>query len=61
MITPIDIKGKTLGFIDSRIGGRKENQDSAGIKDTPLGYLVVVCDGMGGMRLELSNVFIGFP
>ena len=50
MVTPIDIKGKTLGFIDSRIGGRKENQDSAGIKDTPLGYLVVVCDGMGGMQ-----------
>lgn len=50
MVTPIDIKGKTLGFIDSRIGGRKENQDSAGIKDTHLGYLVVVCDGMGGMQ-----------
>ena len=50
MVTPIDIKGKTSGFIDSRIGGRKENQDSAGIKDTPLGYLVVVCDGMGGMQ-----------
>ena len=50
MVTPIDIKGKTLGFIDSRIGGRKENQDSAGIKETQLGYLVVVCDGMGGMQ-----------
>ena len=50
MVTPIDIKGNTLGFIDSRIGGRKENQDSAGIKDTQLGYLVVVCDGMGGMQ-----------
>ncbi len=50
MVTPIDIKGKTLGFIDSRIGGRKENQDSAGIKDTQLGYLIVVCDGMGGMQ-----------
>ena len=50
MVTPIDIKGQTLGFIDSRIGGRKENQDSAGIKDTQLGYLVVVCDGMGGMQ-----------
>lgn len=50
MVTPIDIKGKTLGFIDSRIGGRKENQDAAGIKDTQLGYLVVVCDGMGGMQ-----------
>ena len=50
MVIPIDIKGKTLGFIDSRIGGRKENQDSAGIKETQLGYLVVVCDGMGGMQ-----------
>lgn len=50
MVTPIEIKGNTLGFIDSRIGGRKENQDSAGIKDTKLGYLVVVCDGMGGMQ-----------
>lgn len=50
MVIPIDIKGKTLGFIDSRIGGRQENQDSAGIKETQLGYLVVVCDGMGGMQ-----------
>lgn len=50
MVTPIEIKGKTLGFIDSRIGGRKENQDSAGLKETNLGYLVVVCDGMGGMQ-----------
>ncbi len=50
MITPIDINGNTLGFIESRIGGRKENQDSAGIKDTKLGFLVVVCDGMGGMQ-----------
>lgn len=50
MVTPIEIKGKTLGFIDSRIGGRKENQDSAGLKETKLGYLVVVCDGMGGMK-----------
>ena len=50
MVTPIDIKGNTVGFIESRIGGRKENQDSAGIKDTQLGYLVVVCDGMGGMQ-----------
>ena len=50
MVTPIEIKGKTLGFIDSRIGGRKENQDSAGLKKTKSGYLVVVCDGMGGMQ-----------
>ena len=50
MVTPIEIKGTTLGFIDSRIGGRKENQDSAGLKETKLGYLVGVCDGMGGVQ-----------
>lgn len=50
MVTPIEFNGKTLGFIDSRIGGRKENQDSAGLKETKLGYLVIVCDGMGGMQ-----------
>lgn len=50
MATPIEIKGKTVGYIDSRIGGRKENQDSAGLRDTKLGYLIVVCDGMGGMQ-----------
>ncbi len=50
MATPIEINGKTVGYIDSRIGGRKENQDSAGLRDTKLGYLIVVCDGMGGMQ-----------
>lgn len=50
MGTPIEIKGKTVGYIDSRIGGRQENQDSAGLRDTKLGYLIVVCDGMGGMQ-----------
>ena len=50
MVTPINIKGKTLGFVDSRIGGRKENQDSAGFIETELGSLIVVCDGMGGMQ-----------
>ena len=50
MGTPIEIKGKTVGYIDSRIGGRKENQDSAGLRDTKLCYLIVVCDGMGGMQ-----------
>lgn len=34
--------------IDSRQGGRDENQDSCGYKETPFGFLVVVCDGMGG-------------
>lgn len=36
------------GYIDSRQGGRPENQDSCGFADTALGLLVVVCDGMGG-------------
>lgn len=29
-------------------GGRPENQDDFGFTDTPLGFLLVVCDGMGG-------------
>ena len=37
-----------IGFVDSRQGGRAENQDTCGYADTPLGLLVVVCDGMGG-------------
>ncbi len=37
-----------IGFAESRIGGRKENQDSFGAKNTKLGFLVTVCDGMGG-------------
>lgn len=36
------------GYIDSRQGGRPENQDSCGFADTALGLLIVVCDGMGG-------------
>lgn len=34
--------------IDSRIGGREENQDDFGMVCAPLGVLAVVCDGMGG-------------
>jgi protein phosphatase len=37
-----------VGFAESRIGGRAENQDSYGYKETPLGFLLTVCDGMGG-------------
>lgn len=37
-----------IAFAESRIGGRSENQDSFGWNDTRLGYLVTVCDGMGG-------------
>jgi len=36
------------GFAESRIGGRPENQDSFGWANTHLGYVVTVCDGMGG-------------
>ncbi len=36
------------GFAESRIGGRSENQDSLGWADTPFGFLLTVCDGMGG-------------
>lgn len=37
-----------IGYAESRIGGRPENQDTYGYEDTPYGLLVVVCDGMGG-------------
>ena len=37
-----------LAFAESRIGGRAENQDSYDWADTKFGYLVTVCDGMGG-------------
>ena len=37
-----------ISFAESRIGGRPENQDSYGWANTLLGYLVTVCDGMGG-------------
>lgn len=50
MVLPIESKLSISGFVDSRQGGRNENQDSAGTKETPLGTLVVVCDGMGGMQ-----------
>lgn len=36
------------GFAATRIGGRAENQDTVAFNDTPLGLLVMVCDGMGG-------------
>lgn len=37
-----------LVFADSRQGGRRENQDSCAWGDSPAGFLVTVCDGMGG-------------
>lgn len=36
--------------IQSLQGGRKENQDSAAAMDTKSGFLMVVCDGMGGAK-----------
>lgn len=50
MAQPISSKFEATGFVDSRIGGRQENQDCAGVRDTAIGLLVVVCDGMGGMQ-----------
>lgn len=41
-------KGLLSAFAESRIGGRSENQDSYGWQDTDFGYLLTVCDGMGG-------------
>ena len=37
-----------IAFADSRIGGRGENQDSYLSKSTERGFVVTVCDGMGG-------------
>lgn len=39
---------KLVAFAESRIGGRSENQDSFLHAYTPYGFLVTVCDGMGG-------------
>lgn len=36
------------GAVVSKQGGRPENQDNYAFLDTPLGFLLVVCDGMGG-------------
>lgn len=47
-MTTIATKYPFIGSIDTKQGGRSENQDNAGFVDTPLGLLLVVCDGMGG-------------
>ena len=46
----VKTKHKLRGVIETRIGGRSENQDYYGYCDTPLGFAVTVCDGMGGMQ-----------
>ena len=45
---PINTSFPISGFWDSRQGGRDENQDQCAVIDTPLGFLALVCDGMGG-------------
>ena len=45
---PINTSLPITGFWDSRQGGRAENQDQCAVIDTPLGFLALVCDGMGG-------------
>ena len=37
-----------IGVAETMQGGRPENQDDLGFVETPLGFLFVVCDGMGG-------------
>lgn len=37
-----------IAFAESRIGGRSENQDSCGGVNLERGFLITVCDGMGG-------------
>ena len=44
----LDSKWNCSVCIDSRQGGRPENQDCYACADTPIGFAVVVCDGMGG-------------
>lgn len=43
-----DNKDFFIGYVESRTGGRTENQDAFDFKQTERGFLVTVCDGMGG-------------
>ena len=44
----IQTKYKITGALESLQGGRLENQDSMGFADTPIGFVMALCDGMGG-------------
>lgn len=44
----IQSKYQIVGALESLQGGRPENQDFMGFADTPLGFTMVLCDGMGG-------------
>lgn len=48
MVQVINTLFPIKAFADSRIGGRSENQDTCAWTDTPVGLLILVCDGMGG-------------
>lgn len=39
-----------VGCIESLLGGRNINEDSAGVHESPIGTIVTVCDGMGGLN-----------
>lgn len=47
-IIPIPCKGEYESYVSTRIGGRRENQDTAAFRQTEAGLLLIVCDGMGG-------------
>ena len=48
LIQQLNTPDYICGFAESRIGGRSENQDSFLSDETPYGFVVTVCDGMGG-------------
>ncbi|MCM1028217.1 MAG: serine/threonine-protein phosphatase [Pseudoflavonifractor sp.] len=48
MVQVINTKYPVRAYAESRIGGRAENQDTCAWTDTPVGLLILVCDGMGG-------------
>lgn len=48
LIQQLNTPDYIVGFAESRIGGRSENQDSYGSAETPYGFVLTVCDGMGG-------------
>lgn len=48
MVNVINTTYPCRAFAESRIGGRAENQDTCAWTDTPVGLLILVCDGMGG-------------
>lgn len=50
MVQPIETKLNAVGFTITLQGGRPENQDAVISQHTPLGTVIIVCDGMGGMQ-----------